>query len=487
MLKNKFIWAALITPLIFGCNKFVDVNQNPNNPLSVPPSTVLPTTTLGIAFANANALGQVTSLLMQYNAGSANQAANNYDIFDIDNQLDNQWNSEIYGSAGTLNNLQTLIEQNQATNPAYSGIAKLEKAYIISIATDLWGDVPYSQAGQGLKFPQPRFDKQEDIYQGNTTLGIQSLFDLVKEGIADLDKPSTLKPGNDDLVYKGDLAKWKRVGNSLLLKFALTISNRNPTLAKSTIESVLTGNNYINSNLLDFEVPFGTTQGNQNPHYSFNNVNRTTDMMLSSRFLALSRSLNDTVRLAKFYTKPTGNFVAIANGSTQTQTPPPQANRSRYNVYITGASGEAPVRLLTNFQVQFILAESALILGTPGDPNAYYQAGIRANMLKVGMTPAEVDAYFADNPGVVTLSGTTEQKRAQIITQKYIALVGNAIESYNDYRRTGYPVLTLPLNTTGDNPNVIPKRLPYTPNELTRNPMAPNPRPKTDVKVWWAL
>jgi hypothetical protein len=88
---------------------------------------------------------------------------------------------------------------------------------------------------------------------------------------------------------------------------------------------------------------------------------------------------------------------------------------------------------------------------------------------------------------VVTLTGTTEQKRQQIITQKYIAWVGNAIEAYNDYRRTGYPSLTLPLNTTGDNPNVIPKRLPYTPNELTRNPNAPNPRPKTDVKVWWAL
>jgi len=485
---NQRITALLLFAVsFFSCNKFVDVNQNPNNPLTVPPATLLPTTTLGIAFANANALGQVTSLLVQYNAGSANQAANNYDIFDIDNQLDNQWNNEIYGGAGTLNNLQILIDQNSTTNPAYAGIAKLEKAYIISIATDLWGDVPYSQAGQGLKFPQPRFDKQEDIYLGNAALGIQSLFDLVKEGIADLDKPSVFKPGADDLVYKGDLSKWKRMGNTLLLKFALQISNRNAALAKSTIESVLAGNNFINTNALDFEVPFGSTQGNQNPHYSFNNVNRTTDLMLSSRFLALSRSLNDTVRLAKFYTKPTGTFVAINNGYAQSTTPPAQATRSRYNVYVTGTAGEAPVRLLTNFGVQFILAEAALILGTPGDPNAYYQAGIKASMQKVGMTTAEIDNYFATNPSVVTLSGTTEQKRQQIITQKYIAWVGNAIEAYNDYRRTGYPALTLPLNTTGDNPNVIPKRLPYTPNELTRNPNAPTPRPKTDVKVWWAL
>src|SRR4029079_17508594 len=170
------------------------------------------------------------------------------------------------------------------------------------------------------------------------------------------------------------------------------------------IQSVIDGNNYINANTFDFEVPFGTSQGNQNPIYSFNNVNRTSDLMLSSRFLALSKSLNDTVRLAKFYTKPTGAFVALENGAAQTlPTLPALATRSKYNVYVTGAAGEAPVRLLTNFQVQFILAESALILSTPGDANAYYQAGIRASMAKTGMTVTEIDDYFATNPSVVTL------------------------------------------------------------------------------------
>lgn len=486
-MRNKIAYLLLLAPMLYSCDKFVDVNQNPNNPTSVPPATLLPTTTVGMAFANSNTLNSITSLWVQYNAGSANQAANNYDIFDVDNQIDNQWSFEIYGGSGTLNNLQLLIEQNQDANPVYAGIAKIQKAYVISVATDLWGDVPYTQAGQGLRFPQPRFEKQEDIYLGNATLGIQSLFDLVKEGMADLDKPSPLKPGADDMIYKGDLAKWKRAGNTMLLKFAMQISNRNAALAKSTIESVLTGNNYINANALDFEVPFGTQNGSQNPLYAFNVVNRNTDLMLSRNLLNISRSLNDTVRLAKFYTKPNNTFVAIVNGSAQTATPPALATRSRYNAYVVGANGEAPVRLLTNFQVQFILAEAALMLNTPGDANTYYQAGIRASMTKAGMTLAEIEEYFTTNPTVVTLTGTTEQKRAQILTQKYIAWVGNSIEAYNDWRRTGIPALTLPQNTTGDNPAVIPQRLPYTNNELTRNPEAPNPRPKTDVKVWWAL
>ena len=108
-------------------------------------------------------------------------------------------------------------------------------------------------------------------------------------------------------------------------------------------------------------------------------------------------------------------------------------------------------------------------------------------MISVGMTTAEIDAYFIANPTIVTLSGTNAEKLQQIITQKYIASVGNAIESYNDYRRTGYPLLIPPLTTAGDDPNTFPQRYPYTTQEGTSNPNQPNPRPKTNVKVWWAL
>jgi hypothetical protein len=479
---KKISLLFLLIIVFTSCKKYLDVNTTPNNPTAVPPSTILPTTMIGLAFANSNDLDRATSALVQHIAGVANQTAA-YDVYNLDGAFDNQWNGEIYGN--TLNDLQILINQYSVTSPAYSGIAKLEMAYVFSMATDLWGEVPYSQAAQGLQFIAPRFDKQEDIYQGNTAQGITSLLDLVKSGLADLVKtPNVFTPGNDDLVYKGDLTKWARMGNTLLLKLAIQMSNKNAALATSTIASVIAGNNYINSNALDFEVPFSATVGNQNALYTFNNVNRTGDQMLSTRLLNLVRSLNDTVRLAKFFTKPSGVFTSFDNGSTAAA--PAQATRSRYNVYLTGASGEAPIRILTNFQVQFILAEAALILGTPGVANTYYQAGITASMQKVGMTATEITNYFATNPTVVTLSGTTEQQRQQIITQKYIAWIGNGIEAYNDYRRTGYPVLALVNNAAGDNPNVIPTRLPYTPAELAANPNAPKPRPKTDVKLWFA-
>ncbi len=469
--------------LTTACSKnFLDVNNTPNNPLNVPPSTILPNTTVGLAFTSGNELSRGASVLVQHMAGLGNVPLS-FDVYNLDNQLDNQWTFELYN--GVINDLQILINQYSAASPAYSGIAKLQMAYAISIATDLWGDVPYSQAGRGVEFESPRFDKQEDIYQGNATLGITSLFDLVKSGIADLDKTSAQRPAADDLVYAGDLTKWKRTGNSLLLKLAMQISNVNPGLAKSTIDAVITGNNYINTNALDFEVPFGKTAGNQNPLYAFG-INRPNDQMISQRFINLSRSLNDTVRLAKLITKPGGIFRGNENGAAFLVAAPPTATRSQINTYVTGVSGEAPIRLLTNFQGNFILAEAALILGTAGNPDELYKAGIKAHMQKTGMTTAEIDNYFTTNPTVVTLSGPTEEKRKQIITQKYIAWFGNGIEAYNDYRRTGYPVLALTTNAQGDNPNVLPTRYPYTPNELSRNPNAPKPRPNTDVKLWWA-
>ncbi|MDB5202024.1 MAG: hypothetical protein JWQ27_1433 [Ferruginibacter sp.] len=485
MKRNKYIIGILSLSLFLGsCKKFMDVNENPNSPTDVPPALLLPTTQVGMANASSGELNRAASVLIQHNAGIASQQFS-YDQFVLDGLGNNSWDYELF--VGTINNLQIIIDKTSATSPAYSGIAKIQMAYAYSLLTDLWGDVPYSQAGQGTKFPQPRYDKQEDIYQGNTGLGITSIFDLVRAGIADLAKPSILVPGNaDDMIYKGDLTKWRRAAYSMLLKFANTVSVINPTLAATVTNEVTAANNYINNNSLDMEVPFGTATGSQNYHYAFNIINRSTDQMLSTRYLTLSRSLNDTLRLSKLYTKPGGQFVSTNNGAAAPAGTTP-ATRSVFNTYINGAAGEASIKILTNFQTNLNLAENIVRLNLPGNADSLYKAGITAHMTKIGMTTAEITNYFTTNPTIVTLSGTQANKLQQIVTQKYIAFTGMDIEAYNDYRRTGIPTLALPLVTAGDNPSVIPKRYPYVASELSSNPNTPNPRTKTDVKVWWGL
>ena len=530
MRHQKILGLALAGTLLVGAascsiDSFLDVNTNPNNSITAPPSVLLTSSIITTGFANGNEINRISSLLVQHIAGVQNQATG-YDVYNIRGGLDNQWQGELY--AGVLENAQTLIgTAGQTSSPSYAGIAKLIKAYNFAMTTDLWGDIPYSEALQGLSKLQPRFDKQEDIYKGNAALGIQSLDDLIKEGLADLDKPSTLNPSIvDDPVYGGanlanatpaltqaHLARWKRMGNTLRLKLANTISRKEPALARTIINEVITANSAFLVNSDDFEVPFGGTVGNRNPIFDFNNIQRDTDQILSQRLLDSLIARNDP-RLAVFFTRtptpvvggpagtaqvnvtgtltPQGTFTGFQNGGVGTAPIPGLlTNRSKYNVYLTGNNGEAPIRLLTNYQRLFILAESALVLGTGGGtPQDLYQAAIRASMTKAGVADAAVTTYFTANPRVALLSTNQNVALNQIMTQKWIASIGNGYEAYNDYRRTGFPRLALTLNAAGDNPNILPKRFIYPASELSGNAgnaPAPSAVPNTTVPVWWDI
>ena len=202
--------------------------------------------------------------------------------------------------------------------------------------------------------------------------------------------------------------------------------------------------------------------------------------LLSTRYLNLLTALNDP-RLPIFFTKPGANYVTIDNGFRGTL-PTPVANWSRYNKYVTGNSGEGPVRLVTNFQRAFILAEAALRLGTPGDPQALYTEGIRASMTLAGLTACADNGLPDGQPnGGNADAERTKQKIAQIITQKYIAFTGNGLEAWNDYRRTGYPVLQPSQNAAGID-GTRPVRAVYVSNEIQRNPNFPNPSPQSNVR-----
>lgn len=487
---KKTYYLLPLLAIASGCEKFLDVNVTPNNPTVATPAVLLSTVEVGAAFANANELNRFSSVVVQQLAGAGGTPAAT-DIYNTTGtDFNNQWQFELYNS--TLVNANEVIRLGDAGNgKAYSGIAKIMKAYGFSLATDLWGDVPYSQALQGLGNTQPRLDKQEDIYKGNQSLGIQSLFDLVRAGLADLDAvtidPATnlvtagtgLVPGNDDVIYRGNINRWKQAGNTLLLKLANTISRKEPELAKTVINEVLTRNVYIKANADDMNVTFGSSVGSQDPRYTYTVLSLFKDeLLLSTRYLNLLQGLSDP-RLPVFFTKPATNYVTIDNGFRGTL-PTPSTTWSRYNAYVIGQNGEGPVRLLTNFQRAFILAESALVLGTPGDPQTLYAEGIRASMTLAGIPAAQIDTYIAAN----ALKGTQQERLAQIMTQKYIAFTGNGIEIWNDNRRTNLPALPLSQNAAGINgtPQV---RLVYTNTEVTRNPNIPNPFPQTNAKLWW--
>ncbi|MEX2513169.1 MAG: SusD/RagB family nutrient-binding outer membrane lipoprotein [Cyclobacteriaceae bacterium] len=472
----SYIFSGLLV-VSTACSDFLDINESPNDPVSVTPNVLLPAALAGSAFANNNELNRFGSTVTSVTAGAANSPSD-YDTYTIDGaDFNNQWRFEIYN--GALITYKSLIEASEEIDASsYIGIAKIMTAYTFSMTTDYWGDIPYSQALQGDENTSPELDTQEQIYLGNDS--VQSLFDLVKEGLADLDAPSAVDPGSDDIIYGGDIESWKKAGNSLLLKFANTISMVAPERASEEVEAVIKGGNYIDDNAENMNFTFGSSVGSRAPVYEYTYVTAfSNDMMISTRFVDLLQDKNDP-RLPLFVTAPTSEFVTIDNGF-RGALPSPTSSWSRFSDYVTG-NGDGPVRLMTNAQVQFILAESALMLGTTGDPEEHFQTGIRASMALAGISSEEIDAYFATNPDEVSLNGSEEENHEKIMTQKYIALFGNGVEQWNDYRRTGFPVLEEHQNVVGID-GTRPVRAQYINQEVARNPnfevILPN------VRIWW--
>lgn len=492
MKKNKLTSLLLIFLLVINvsCNDYLDINTDPNNPTEVPPEVILPVVLVGGAFANNNELNRYGSTIMNYTAGAGGGPAEYDDYILTGGDFNNQWSFELYN--GVILDSETLIEAAEEVGGRhYSGIAKIMQAYGFALATDLWGDIPYSQS-PSTTINRPIFDAQEDIYQGNAELEIQSLFDLVREGIADLQAESSVSPGSEDFVYGGDIDQWTKAGYTLMLKLANTISNVNPTLATSVINEVLAADNFIEANSDDMNVTFGTQIGGQAPVHTYTNVSLfAPNLILSSRFQDLLEGNNDP-RLPVFFTQIIQDedtvFTSFTNGGNAADLPDNPDDYSQFNSYVTGEEGEGPVRLLTNFQGKFILAEAALTL--PGvsvagaaQAQTFYTEGITASMALTGFTDAEISTYLADNPSVATLSSDTEEALEQIIIQKYIAWTGNGLEAYNDWRRTGYPDFPENLNPQGVD-GTRPIRLLYVNEERNNNPNTPEEL-QTNVPVWW--
>lgn len=469
---------------LVGCSNFLDVNDTPNNPLKVPAATLLPTALAGSAFANSNELNRFASTIMSVTAGASGSPASWDRYITSGDDFGNQWSYELYG--GAMVNYRKLMDvANQDNGPAYSGVAKIMLVYTFAMTTDVWGDVPYYEAligDQGKTTPV--LTPQKDIYLGNVEGSIGNLFELVRSGLADLEKESPLSPRADDIVYGGNMENWKRAGNSLLLKLAMQISAVDPAQSRAILQEIITKNYYINSNAANLAVRFGGQVGSQAPIWTLtHNSLFQNDLLISTRFVTLLTGKRDP-RLEKFVTKPTGEYVTLDNGFAGTA--PPFNARSKYNIYVTGQNGEGPTRLITYAQTSFIIAEAIVRHGIAGDAQAMYQQGIRASMSDAGVAAADIEKYFVDNAAEVTLTGTDAQKIEKIITQKYISLFSNGLEQWNDWRRTGYPVLADHQNAAGID-GTRPVRAVYIFAEQQRNPNFPQGSnvPNSNVKVWW--
>ncbi len=460
---NKIVSGMLLissVAFMTSCEKdFKDVNVNNNQPSDVPVNILLPSTSASLAYTLGGDIARYNGVLDQNVTGAYRQffGYNQYSFTESD--FDNLWNNMYSGNMADLNRIIQKANAAEGSYNAYRGIARITMAYSLSMMTDMFGDVPYSQAFQGNDNLTPKYDSQQELY--TTTLP-----NLLSQGMADLDNTADdiLSPGVDDLIYGGDLAKWKQLANGLTARLAIHTTKINGASAGAAALAALSAGALTGSGD-DAEFYFGTEY--QNPWFQY--IDQRADISYSTLdyYYGIGCFHTDTMQALN---DPRFGKMIDVNGDYYAPGFP-----SAFYM----ADG-APVALFTYHEQKFIEAEAKLWTGDDAGAESALHEAVSASMSKLGVDPADDAAYQSAN---VIWGGTTQQKLGLIIFQKYMANYLQP-ESYNDWRRTGFPNLTPNAgNVTGDE---IPRRYIYPISERQNNPNSANSNSSLfNPRLWW--
>lgn len=442
--------------MVTSCQKdFGDVNVNPNQPSDVPVNIILPSTQASLAYTLHGDIARYNAVFTQNVTGADRQfAAYNIYVFNEDD-FNNLWNN-MY--AGNMADLKRIIDKTaDGTNNAYRGIAKIMMAYSLMTVSDMFGDVPYREAFQGNENTTPAYDSQEDIYT-------DIIPDLLNTGISDLDNTADdlLAPGVDDLVYGGDLGKWKQFAHAIAARVAIHTTKKDPTAAATAALAAINAGGLASSSD-DAQFTFGVAY--QSPWFQY--IDQRADISYST--------LDYYYGIGCFHT----DFLQSSNDPRFAKMI--DVNGDYYAPGFPSAfymADGAAVPFMTYHEQKFIEAEANLLLGNDAAAQAALDAAVDASMNKLEVDPADATTYKAAN---VVWSGTIQDKLALIMTQKYVANYLQP-ESYNDWRRTGLPDLQPNAGaTTG-----IPRRYIYPTSERQNNPNALNSGSSLfSPRLWW--
>ena len=481
---KKISIIALLGASVFstGCKKFLDVNTNPNVVYGPQVSLVLPSAQMYVASAVGCNLQINGSIWGQY--WTQSPLASQYKIleqyFPSGSNYDNSWGL-MYSQA--LPDLKYVEKTGTATNfKQYIAISKLMQAYMFQVATDAWGDIPFSESGKGEVadggITSPRYDAQTSVYDG--------IIKLITDASALISATDPNKPTTDDVVYGGNRNNWVAVANTLKVKVYLRLSEVDSVKAKAGIASLGSSAVFITTTN-PAQISFLNAAGAYNPLYAeIVGLNRTQNLVASKTAVDYYKNNNDP-RVTKFYN---ATSIAGAIGCQQ----------GNYNTQVAGLnfpsdlvgglasttnSGTAPVKLISSYESLLLQAEAKArgwIVGG-GDSLNYAQA-VSNNFTSYGLLATDAATYLASAGGAYPSTGTKTAKLKAILTQKWACMNGNqGFEAWTEWRRTGYPDF-FTVSTNSLIGQVYPARFFYPNVEVTRNLNFPGQKLITD-KVWW--
>jgi len=479
--SNRLLLILLISTISFaGCKKYLDVNENPNNPATAAPALLLP--------AVEASVGQIIGNSFQINGGiwaqywTQNPSASQYrtyERYDVANtNYDRPWLT-IYRNA--LINAELIIK-NAEFSPYAKGMAYVLKAYTFQVATDAFGDIPLNDALQGIENTSPKYASQELIYD--------SIFNYIDKGVILLNSPTGIEIGEQDMIFQGDLNKWKAFANTLKLRAYLRLSQVNPSKAQAGITAVYRTNPTFLTE--DAAIQYSTTGGNQNPLYNEMVALDRTQNIVASGTAVRAFKRNSDPRVLKFYNLVTGGtadtIAYINQGAYAANTTKRVSSPSALvgGAAVDGKSAVAPVKLMSASESYFLQAEVVARGWATGTATTLFTQGIRESFTAVGLTATDATAYITAAPDAQFPALPADQIR-QIITQKYYAMCGfQGFEAWTEWRRTGYPNILVrsAASTLGAANQSLPLRMIYPNSEITTNMNFPGIIPIT-TPVWW--
>lgn len=440
LFKMNIAFMLIFTLFFASCEKWIDtdININPDVPSDVPMNLLVPTMELSMAYqVGGNRAVKTTNIFMQQLNGVQRQSNGEANYIVSATDVDDLWRRLYYQ---TMMDATRLIQKaEEQSSPHYSGVAKVCLSLSLGTLTNLFGDIPYSDAFKGNEAVlTPEFDTQQQIYE--------AIDNLLEEAITELGSTTNVIALKGDIIYNNSKTSWIKAANALRARYALNTGDYAAALG------------YVASSFAStdkFVMNFGSSNSEAGPIYQFATVSSfATDIKMCETFI--DKLIATTDPRLSFYAKLySGSYVGSPAGSED-------GNASGLGTYNNSQS--APVVLSSYAEMQFIKAECLLRQAVP-DPvaaAAAYKLAVASSVLTV--TGAANTAWLDANINIEDETTITLEK---IIEQKYLAMYSTVVP-YDDYRRTGYPDLT-PVAGRGP----IPARFPYPQTEISYNPNTP--------------
>jgi hypothetical protein len=438
---------------VTGCEDLTGLNENPNAPTDVSAEFLLPEAIrTGVSTAYGSGMMLSHTGIFPQHAVEIQYAEE--EIGGVRSQTMNSFWDNYY--VGPLQDIQGVIDKGRETNtPNHEAVGLIWRSWVFHQVTDLWGDIPYSEALGGRDNTVPVYDSQQQVYTG--------LLNDLTEAVALLDDDGD-GFGTGDILYGDDMEAWRRFANSLRMRLAMRLVNVDPATAQAEFVAAYNAGVFeSNADNAALEWPGAPYE---NPLYT--NYLGRDDHGISGTLVDTLANLTDP-RL-QLYAEPAqigGGYVGHDNGW---EDPPlPIGNYSRIGNFWRRDGASTPSMIMSYAEVLFLEAEAAQRGWIPGNVGALYVDAITANMNQYddyapanAPTDAEITAYLA-NPLIVynPLRGLE-----QIHLQQWIAFFMNGGEAWSHWRRTDTPSLT-------PGPDLLLSRIPvrfsYPTNEESYN------------------